>query len=180
VELISPETDEVITTTGRIGRVLATHFLRVAAPALRLETGDLGMWHDPPATPHPRLSLHGRRFPFSLDIGGIALCEEEVWSLVRLLEQEFSLLKLQLVLGGPAQAPQLTVRLSLRGTVEPALLEARVQQAAQQTLPALWQAMSQGQLPKIAVHAVPLSNNEQASRRKSRLIADLRKEGSLS
>jgi phenylacetate-CoA ligase len=174
LEIVCPERFTPITEVGRIGRVVITNFLRVASPALRLETGDLAMWHDSPTAPNPRISLHGRLFPFALDVMGLHLCEDQVFRLLRLLEAELPLLKVQLVLKGSMETPVVIVRLAVSGDTPAPLVESCVRRAFGHACPALAASMSAGDLPPLVVETVPLSFFEEASRRKSRLILDLR------
>jgi phenylacetate-CoA ligase len=157
VEIYDLETGEVIRAPERSGSVLVTSLTRRAAPALRVETGDLGTWRDDPASPVPRLALRGRRFPFTIDVGGITICEDDVWAIVSRLSARMSLLKLQLVLGAPHR-------------VRVTLLDAAAGATEHETIAGMFAELGL----QVAVENADLSRYEGESRRKSRLILDCR------
>jgi phenylacetate-CoA ligase len=175
LEIIRPDTHVPITTPGEVGRTVVTHFLRVAAPALRLETGDLAMWHDAPDTPNPRISLRGRLFPFALDVGGRRLCEDDVLRLLSAIELRLPLLKLQLAVLGTPSSPRFELRIAF-AAADRSRWEGLVREAWNQCCPDLATLPSERRVGELTIREVPLSAFEDASRRKSRLIVDLRTE----
>src|SRR5262249_48441570 len=107
LEIVDPVTHEVIRETSQPGRAVVTSFVRLAVPAIRLDTGDLAQWGDAPATPSPRFSLHGRVFPYIHDVAGIPFSEEDVWRLIGFLRPTIRMSRLEVVLANTFQEPSI-------------------------------------------------------------------------
>src|SRR5690606_14017274 len=59
VEILDKETNEPITSPGVVGKCVVTSLLRVAAPALRIDTGDYAQWLDEPTRGPRRFQVIG-------------------------------------------------------------------------------------------------------------------------
>lgn len=98
VEILDKESGEPITTPGKIGKCVVTSLLRVAAPALRIDTGDYAHWIDEPTSEEPRFRVIGRRFPFQHQMGGVYFSETEAWDVIQELSKKVPLTKFQMLL----------------------------------------------------------------------------------
>jgi phenylacetate-CoA ligase len=96
VEIIDEHTQLPITTPGVVGKCVVTSLLRVAAPAIRIDTGDYVEWLDDPSGDEPRFRVLGRKFPFHHRLNGTEFSETDVWALIMGLEKRVPLTKLQL------------------------------------------------------------------------------------
>jgi len=96
LEILDEKTNSPITEPGRVGKCVATSLLRVAAPAIRVDTGDYAEWLDEPTAAEPRFRVLGRKFPFYHQLNGAEFSETEVWELIVKLGEEVPLTKLHL------------------------------------------------------------------------------------
>jgi phenylacetate-CoA ligase len=60
IEIIDPETLEVITEKNRVGKVLLTNLTRKLMPIIRYPAGDLAVWIEEVGTPNRKFKLQGR------------------------------------------------------------------------------------------------------------------------
>ena len=60
IEIVDPDTDEVITEKNKIGKILLTNLTRKLMPIIRYPAGDLAMWMEDEATPNRKFKLQGR------------------------------------------------------------------------------------------------------------------------
>lgn len=60
IEIVDPDTDEVITEMNRVGKVLLTNLTRKLMPIIRYPAGDLAMWMEDAKTPNRKFKLQGR------------------------------------------------------------------------------------------------------------------------
>jgi phenylacetate-CoA ligase len=171
VEIVD-DSGQPIDEPGRIGTVLVTNFLRLAAPVIRFGTGDLAHWVDAPGSVGRRFSLHGRRFPYQASIGGQGIGAESVHRLLGVLSTQLKIIALQLVLTGSLERPLLTLELALfRQSLPEAELEERVLHAFASACPELWRELEPS---RISVCERPFAHFSGRTRRKTQLVLDRR------
>ncbi|WP_409488825.1 hypothetical protein ACK1U3_05195 [Pseudomonas promysalinigenes] len=95
VELIDEVTGLRIEAPGQVGKCVATSLTRIAAPAIRIDTGDYACWVE--KTPGKRkLRVIGRKFPFAHEFQGVQFNETDVFELIRYLDDKAPVTRLQL------------------------------------------------------------------------------------
>jgi phenylacetate-CoA ligase len=60
IEIVDPDTLEVITQKNRVGKVLLTNLTRKLMPIIRFPAGDMAMWMEEENRPSRKFSLQGR------------------------------------------------------------------------------------------------------------------------
>lgn len=60
IEIVDPDTLEVITEKDRVGKILLTNLSRKLMPIIRYPAGDLAMWMEDEGTPNRKFKLQGR------------------------------------------------------------------------------------------------------------------------
>lgn len=60
IEIVDPDTNEVITEKNRVGKVLLTNLTRKLMPIIRYPAGDMAMWLEDGNTPNRKFKLQGR------------------------------------------------------------------------------------------------------------------------
>ncbi|NER66355.1 hypothetical protein G3436_23970 [Pseudomonas sp. MAFF212427] len=98
VEIIDEVTGEPVTEPERIGKCVATSLSRIAAPAIRIDTGDYACWSHNAVSGKRKLKVLGRKFPFHHQFAGSRLNETDVANLIRYLEPRAPVTRLQVVL----------------------------------------------------------------------------------
>lgn len=98
VEVIDENSGTPIKIIGKKGKCVVTSLLRTAAPAIRVDTGDYAIWLDEPSSKNARFRILGRKFPFYQSFFSVQFNETDVWNIIKKIEIQFNLLKLQLKL----------------------------------------------------------------------------------
>jgi phenylacetate-CoA ligase len=98
VEIIDEETNAIISMPGKIGKCVVTSLLRVAAPAIRIDTGDYATWLDDASNTTARFKILGRKFPFHHQLLNAKFNETDVWTLIKKLELLLPITKCQVEL----------------------------------------------------------------------------------
>ena len=167
VEVLDESTREPITKSGRSGMCVVTSLLRVAAPAIRVDTGDRIEWLDEPTLPSPRFRLLGRRFPFMTSYQEAQFSETDVWSLIQLVSDHLPITKLQVELHD--RTVEIVVALLDTEQIPMSQVDDVVQEALQNAMPML---SAHGVRTRCRVE--PFSHFLAATRRKGRLLKDCR------
>lgn len=95
VEVVDELTGLPIEEAGTVGKCVATSLTRIAAPAIRIDTGDYACWsEDVPGK--RKLRVIGRKFPFPHQYQGACFTETDVFELIRYLEGKAPVTRLQL------------------------------------------------------------------------------------
>jgi phenylacetate-CoA ligase len=167
LEIMDPTTMQPIEEVGRMGLCVVTSLLRTAAPAIRMDIGDRGMWVEAPGAAERKFSIHGRRFTTQYPLGPrVLITETDVATLIAALSIDVPLLKLRLDLDlGSA-----TVVIALDAT---GYTEGDLTCRVKSELCAIVPEFSPEEYP-VSVQLVPFSHFESGIRRKGRLIKDNR------
>ncbi|PHM23037.1 AMP-binding protein [Xenorhabdus budapestensis] len=175
IEIIDPETEEVIREAGKKGTLLVTSHVRLQTPAIRLDTGDVAQWLDDPTQPEARFSLQGRRFVFEHALADTVINKDIVFGIIDQLNTKLNITMFNVEIGGTSTQPELKVLVSLhQQSVAPPELKDLVLSAMEKESPALFEAIQTGKIRQIIVNQVTLSHFELATKRKTRFITDNR------
>lgn len=95
VEVLDELTGQPIQTSDKVGKCVATSLTRIAAPAIRIDTGDYACWIEP--SPGKRkLRVIGRKFPFAHRFEDVGFNETDVSEVIRALDDKAPITRLQL------------------------------------------------------------------------------------
>ncbi|WP_137939917.1 phenylacetate--CoA ligase family protein [Chitinivorax sp. B] len=153
VEIIDEATGQPITAMNQVGMLVVTNLQRRLMPILRYPTGDLACWRETVGTPQRKFALCGRASQgHRLRVGTLSLFPAEIG---KLIAAHAGHTPWQLHLSRSAGVDTLTLRLADdAGQALPP--RAELQTALQITLPALAEALLQGQVI-VQVHYLPSS-----------------------
>ncbi|MEN3258202.1 hypothetical protein AAH678_05185 [Sodalis endosymbiont of Spalangia cameroni] len=175
VEIVDSTSGDVIRRPDVKGALVVTSYVRLQAPAIRMDTGDNALWRDPPDAPGARFALCGRRFVNRYPLAAAELNSRQVGALIKGLLPHLPLLMLWLEITGCGDRPQVTIALSLYGlAAPPADLERRVLMAWENVAPAIAAEVQRQHLPPPRVRLVDFSYFAQACKRKIPPIVDKR------
>ncbi|MBC7537912.1 MAG: hypothetical protein H7281_03775 [Bacteriovorax sp.] len=111
IEIIDPDTNEVITEENRVGKVLLTNLTRKLMPIIRYPAGDLAMWIESAETPDRKFKLQGRSDE-AARLGTISVYFEDTRVMVMNALKEISGLQFQMILNHFAHKDELIFRIA--------------------------------------------------------------------
>ncbi len=111
IEIVDPDTNEVITEKNIVGKVLMTNLTRKLMPIIRYPAGDLGMWVESAETPDRKFKLQGRSDE-AARLGTLSVFFEDTRWMVMNTLSEFSGIQFQMVLNHFANKDQLVFRIA--------------------------------------------------------------------
>lgn len=111
IEIVDPDTNEVITEMNRVGKVLITNLTRKLMPIIRYPAGDLAMWVESPETPCRKFKLQGRSDE-AARLGTLSVYFEDTRTMAMNTLKEVSGLQFQMLLNHFDHKDELTLRLS--------------------------------------------------------------------
>lgn len=114
IEIVDPDTNEVITEENRVGRVLITNLTRKLMPIIRYPAGDLAMWMESAETPYRKFKLQGRSDE-AARLGTISVYFEDTRLMVMNTLKEFNGLQFQMVLNHFNHKDELTFKIAGQG-----------------------------------------------------------------
>jgi phenylacetate-CoA ligase len=167
IEILDEKTNSHLTTPGTIGKCVVTSLLRVAAPAIRIDTGDYAEWLDDPASANPRFRILGRDFPFNHTLCNAKFSETDVWALIKHLEPLLPLTKLQVELH--SDRIEIVCALLDRSQLEDLTVQTSINAAVNSKMSMLRHANI-----RIDIRVEDFSYFMESTRRKGRLIKDCR------
>jgi phenylacetate-CoA ligase len=97
IEIVDPDSLEVITEVGRVGKVILTNLTRKLMPIIRYPAGDLAMWVEEAGTPNRKFKLTGRADE-AARVGTISVYFEDTRQLVIDTLSEFSGIQFQMLI----------------------------------------------------------------------------------
>ncbi len=134
IEIVDPDTNEVIVETNRVGRVLITNLTRKLMPIIRYPAGDLAMWIDTPETPYRKFKLQGRSDE-AARLGTISVYFEDTRAMVMNTLKEISGLQFQMVLNHFNHKDELTFKIAGHGLKPDSKIVDRVVEAFKKEKP---------------------------------------------
>jgi phenylacetate-CoA ligase len=114
IEIVDPDTNEVITETNRAGKVLITNLTRMLMPIIRYPAGDLAMWMESPETPNRKFKLQGRSDE-AARLGTLSVYFEDTRAMAMNTLSEISGLQFQMVLNHYDHKDELVFRIAGHG-----------------------------------------------------------------
>jgi phenylacetate-CoA ligase len=111
IEIVDADTGEVISETGRVGRVLITNLTRKLMPIIRYPAGDLAMWMESAETPYRKFKLQGRSDE-AARLGTISVYFEDTRTLVMKTLGEVKGLQFQMILNHFNHKDELILRIA--------------------------------------------------------------------
>jgi len=111
IEIVDPDTNEVITEMNKAGKVLITNLTRKLMPIIRYPAGDLAMWVESPETPYRKFQLQGRSDE-AARLGTLSVYFEDTRTMAMNTLKEISGLQFQMVLNHFDHKDELTLRVS--------------------------------------------------------------------
>lgn len=111
IEIVDPDTNEVITEMNRVGKVLVTNLTRKLMPIIRYPAGDLAMWVESPETPYRKFKLQGRSDE-AARLGTLSVYFEDTRTMVMNALKDSSGLQFQMILNHFEHKDELTLRLA--------------------------------------------------------------------
>ncbi len=114
IEIVDPDTLEVITEMNRVGKVLITNLTRKLMPIIRYPAGDLAMWMESAETPFRKFKLLGRSDE-AARLGTISVYFEDTRVMVINALQEIHGLQFQMILNHSNNKDELIFRIAGTG-----------------------------------------------------------------
>ena len=167
VEIIDEKTNKKITTPGQVGKCVVTSLLRVAAPAIRIDTGDYAEWVDNMDSNSPCFRVLGRKFPFNHSINNAQFSETDIWALIKYVEDHIPITKLQVELHH--DSIEVVYALLDGNKHDPKIVEAAINQGIYNRVPILHDSAI-----TLKMRLENFSHFIGATRKKGRLIKDCR------
>lgn len=114
IELVDPDTLEVITERGRAGKVLLTNLTRQLMPIIRYPAGDMAMWCEDEKAKNRKFKLVGRSDE-AARLGTLSVYFDDTRALISDLFADASGLQIQFVLKHFEHKDELTIKVALLG-----------------------------------------------------------------
>lgn len=111
IEIVDPDTNEVIAEKNIVGKVLLTNLTRKLMPIIRYPAGDLAMWVEDDGVPNRKFKLQGRSDE-AARLGTISVYFEDTRSMVMKTLNEIFGLQFQMVLNHYQNIDELILRIA--------------------------------------------------------------------
>lgn len=134
IEIVDPDTHEVITEMNRTGKVLVTNLTRKLMPIIRYPAGDLAMWVESPETPFRKFKLQGRSDE-AARLGTLSVYFEDTRTMVMNALSDSSGLQFQMILNHFDHKDELTLRLAGHSLSSAAEVEMKILEAFKKEKP---------------------------------------------
>ena len=108
IELIDPDTHEIIIEKNKVGKVLLTNLTRKLMPIIRFPAGDMAEWIEDPNTPNRKFCLVGRAEE-AARLGTISIYFEEIRLII---SKNISTFQFQMIIKHFDNKDQLTIRIA--------------------------------------------------------------------
>lgn len=127
IEIVDPDTNEVITEKNKVGKVLLTNLTRKLMPIIRYPAGDMAMWLEDEKTPNRKFKLQGRSEE-AARLGTLSVYFEDTRDMVMKTLKEASGIQFQMVLNHYAHKDELIFKIAGSG-IDRATSQARLAEA---------------------------------------------------
>ena len=111
IELVDPDTNEVIIDENRLGKVLLTNLTRKLMPIIRYPAGDLAMWVESPETPNRKFKLQGRSDE-AARLGTISVYFEDTRAMIMNTLKEIEGIQFQMIINHFSNRDELILRVA--------------------------------------------------------------------
>lgn len=159
IEIIDPDTHEVITEVNRIGKVLVTNLTRKLMPIIRYPAGDLAIWVEDEGTPCRKFKLQGRSDE-AARLGTISVYFEDMRSMVMNTLIEFQGIQFQMVLNHFNHKDELLLRLAGHLLVSDSKIVDRVIDAFRKEKPVYQDVLSGNLIHPLKIEIVEMNQLE--------------------
>lgn len=128
IEIVDPDTNEVIKEKNRVGKVLLTNLTRKLMPIVRYPAGDLAMWLEDENTPNRKFKLQGRSEE-AARLGTLSVYFEDTRDMIMKALTEFSGIQFQMVLTHFDHKDELIFKIAGNNLTQSTGLEKRIVEA---------------------------------------------------
>ena len=111
IEIVDPDTNEVITETNRVGKVLLTNLSRKLMPIIRYPAGDMAIWVEKAGSPHRKFKLQGRSEE-AARLGTLSVYFEDTRDMVMKTLGDCKGIQFQMILNHFNHKDELTIKVS--------------------------------------------------------------------
>ena len=111
IEIVDPDTQEVITEMNKVGKVMLTNLTRKLMPIIRYPAGDLACWVESQGVADRKFKLQGRSDE-AARLGTISVYFEDTRKLVSEVLKNYQGIQFQMILEHFDHKDQLTLRIS--------------------------------------------------------------------
>ena len=163
IEIVDPDTNEVIDDVNRVGKVIVTNLTRKLMPIIRYPAGDLAMWLEAPETPYRKFKLMGRSDE-AARVGTISVYFEDTRSLVMKTLSEISGIQFQMIITHFNGLDQLTLKLAGHNLMGDIKLAERVIEAFKKDKPVYSEVLQKKLIHPLKIEIVDMKEMEANSR----------------
>ena len=163
IEIIDPETNEVIEEANRVGKVLVTNLTRKLMPIIRYPAGDMAMWVEPADTPYRKFKLMGRSDE-AARVGTISVYFEDTRRLVMKTLPEISGLQFQMIISHYSGLDQLTLKIAGHNLMGDIRIAERVIDAFKKDKPVYQEVLHKKLIHPLKIEIVDMKEMESNSR----------------
>lgn len=128
IEIVDPDTNEVIVEKNRLGKVLLTNLTRKLMPIIRYPAGDLAMWVEDEKTPNRKFKLQGRSEE-AARLGTLSVYFEDTREVMTKALSEYSGIQFQMLLKHFDHKDEMTLKLAASGLTSSPEIVKRVLEA---------------------------------------------------
>jgi phenylacetate-CoA ligase len=128
IEIVDPDTNEVITKKNVPGKVLLTNLVRQLMPIIRYPAGDLAMWVEDAGVPNRKFKLQGRSDE-AARLGTLSVYFEDTRAMMMKVLKECSGIQFQMVLKHYHHRDELTLKIAGHELIDEKIIKERVLEA---------------------------------------------------
>lgn len=159
IEIVDPDTLEVITETGRVGKVLLTNLTRKLMPIIRYPAGDLAMWMESAETPDRKFKLQGRSDE-AARLGTISVYFEDTRTMVMNTLKEIKGLQFQMVLNHFTHKDELVLKIAGQGLKPDSVIVDRLIEAFKKDKPVYEDVLAKKLIHPLKIEIVEMKQLE--------------------
>ncbi|MDD4976387.1 MAG: hypothetical protein PHY93_18660 [Bacteriovorax sp.] len=163
IEIVDPDTNEVITEQNRVGKVLLTNLTRKLMPIIRYPAGDLAMWVESAETPFRKFKLQGRSDE-AARLGTISVYFEDTRTMVMTALKEINGLQFQMILNHFAHKDELILKIAGHGLKADLKIIDRLIEAFKKEKPVYHDILSKGLIHPLKIEIVEMNQLEANAR----------------
>lgn len=159
IEIVDPDTNEVITEMNRVGKVLITNLARKLMPIIRYPAGDLAMWIESAETSNRKFKLQGRSDE-AARLGTLSVYFEDTRTMAMNTLKEFIGLQFQMVLNHHDHKDELTFRMAGHGLKASAEVSERMITAFKNEKPVYQDLLKKNLIHPLKIEIVEMNEME--------------------
>jgi phenylacetate-CoA ligase len=163
IEIIDPDTHEIIEDMNKVGKVLITNLTRKLMPIIRYPAGDMAMWMEPVESPYRKFKLMGRSDE-AARVGTISVYFEDTRSLVMKTLSEITGLQFQMIITHFSGLDQLTLKLAGHNLLGDIKIAERVLDAFKKDKPVYQEVLQKKLIHPLKIEIVEMKEMEANSR----------------